>query len=61
MPADQGIRFHNREDAPPVDQLRLGDEHNPGRIVRTPWPHLARHVQRQLLSQEQILSGELGV
>jgi hypothetical protein len=33
---------------------------DPRRIVGTTWFHLAFHVQRQLLSQEQILGGELG-
>ncbi len=59
MPSDQRVRFHDREHAAPIN--RQGDERNPSRIVGAARLHLALHVQRQLLSQKQILSGELGV
>jgi hypothetical protein len=61
MPPDQGVRFHNRENAAPLDQPRQDDEHDPRGIVGTPWLRLALHVQRELLPKEQILSGESGV
>ena len=59
MPSDQRIRLYDREDATPLDQPRQRDERNPSRIVGAARLHLPLHVQRQLLSQEQILGGEL--
>lgn len=34
---------------------------DPSRVVGTPWLHAALQVQRELLSQEQILGRELGM
>ena len=42
-----------------VDHPRERDERNPTRIVGTARLHLPLHIQGQLLSQEQILRGEL--
>jgi hypothetical protein len=42
----------------PVDQPRQRHERNPSRMVSAARLHLPLHVQRQLLSQEQILGGE---
>jgi hypothetical protein len=42
-----------------VDHPRERDERNPSRIVGTARLHLPLHIQGQLLSQEQILRGEL--
>jgi len=61
MPSDQRIRFHDHEHAAPIDQPRQGDECNPRCIVGAVRLHLALDVQRQLLSQKQILSRELGM
>jgi hypothetical protein len=53
--------------APGMDSLplpllvRQDDERDPSRVVGTPWLHLALRVQRELLPQEQILGGELGM
>jgi len=61
MPSDQRVRFHNREHAAPVDQPRQDNERYPSCIVGAARFHLALQAQRQLLSQKQILSGELGM
>ena len=37
------------------------DERDPSRVVGTPWLYLPFQVQRELLPQEQILGGELGM
>lgn len=59
MPSDERSRLHDGEDATPVDQPRQRDERNPRRIVGAARFHLPLHVQGQLLSQEEILGGEL--
>jgi len=61
MPSDQRIRLHDCEEATPVDQPRERDKRNPSRIVAATWFHLPLDIQRQLLSQEQILGGELSM
>ena len=45
----------------PLDQVRQGDERDPRRVVGTPWLRLPLQVQCELLPQEQILGGELGM
>jgi hypothetical protein len=59
MPSDECIRLHDGEDSTPVDQPRQNDKRDPSRIVGAARFHLPLRVQGQLLSQEQILSGEL--
>ncbi len=59
MPSDERSRLHDREDATPVDQPRQRDERHPSRIVGAARLHLPLHIQCQLLSQEQMLGGEL--
>jgi len=59
MPSDQRVRFHDREQAAPLEQPGQSDERNSRRIVGAARRHLALDVQRQLLSQKQILGGEL--
>src|SRR5882762_6464192 len=59
MPSDERVRLHDREDATPLDQPRQRDERNPSRIVGAPRLHLPLHIQCQLLSQEQVLGGEV--
>ena len=61
MPADQRVRFDHSEGASPIDQPRQRHEHDPSRIIGTPWLDLTLHIQRQLFSQEQILSGDSGM
>jgi hypothetical protein len=59
MPADERIWFHDREETTPLDQSRQRDEGNPRGIVGAARLHLTLDVQGQLLSQEQIFSGEV--
>jgi hypothetical protein len=61
MPSNQRVRLHDGEDSTPVDQSRQRDECNAGRVIGPPRLDLALEVQSQLLAQEQILGGELGV
>ena len=55
MPSDKRVRFHDQQDATPIDQPRQRDEHNPRRIVGAARLHLALQVQGQLFLQEQVL------
>ena len=59
MPSNKRIRLHDREEATPVDQPQQRDERNPRGIINAARLHLPLPVQRELLSQEQILGCEL--
>jgi hypothetical protein len=61
MPPDQRLRLHHREEFAPIDQPRQRDKRDPRRIVSAAWLDLPLHTQCELLSQEQILGGELAV
>jgi hypothetical protein len=61
MPSNERVRLHDGEDSTPVDQPRQGDECDAGRVIGPPRLDLALEVQRQLLTQEEVLGGELDV
>jgi len=60
VPTNERIRLHDRQQTTPLDESRQGDEHDSCRVIGPVRPYLPFQVQRQLLSQEQILRGELG-
>ena len=59
MPSDQRVRFHDREDGSPVDQLGQHHEGDPRRIISPAGFDPALLVKRQLLPEEQILGCQL--
>jgi hypothetical protein len=61
MPPDQRIWLDDDQQLTPSHQARQRDQDDPGRIVRTPWLHLALQEQRQLLSQGQVLGRQVRV
>ena len=61
MPSDERVRLDHREDVTPLEQRREPDERNPAGIVRAPRFHLPLDVERELLSEKQILSGKPGM
>src|SRR5262245_26681282 len=60
MPANQRVSLDDRQQLTPVDQPRQRHQRDASRVVGAAWPHLPREIQRQLLSQEQVLSRQLG-
>ena len=60
MPPGQRVRFHDREHGSTVGEPGEHHEGDPGRIISPTGHDLALLVQRQLLPEEQILSGQLG-
>src|SRR3984893_18201528 len=60
MPPNERVRLHDHQDAPPLDQRRQRDERDPRGIVGTPRLHLTLNVERQLLSEKQVLCCERG-
>jgi hypothetical protein len=60
MPPNEGLRFHNGQQMPPVYEPRQGDERDPCGVVGPTGLHLPFQLQRQLLAQEQIFGGEVG-
>jgi hypothetical protein len=59
MPPNEGVGFHDREHGPPVDQPGEHDHRDAGRIVGLMRPDAGLSVERQLLSQEEILRRQL--
>jgi hypothetical protein len=61
VPANKSVRLHHHQDLTPFDQRRQADERDPCRILGTPRLDPPFHIQRELFSQKQILSGELSM
>jgi len=61
VPPNERVRLHDGQQLTPFDQPRQRDQRDPCRIVSTARLRLPFQVQRQLLSQEQVLRGELGM
>ena len=60
VPTDQGVRLHDRERGCPIDQVCEHDEGVPRRLIGTAGFDSALSIERQLLPEKQILSGQLG-
>jgi hypothetical protein len=60
MPPNEGLRFHDGQQMPPVDERRQGDEGDTCGVIGPAGLHPPFQVQRQLLAQEQVFGGELG-
>jgi hypothetical protein len=60
MPTNERIRPHDRQQTTPLDEARQRDKRNARRIVGAAGLHLPFQVQRQLLFEKEVLSGELG-
>ena len=60
VPPKERLRLDDGQQTLPIDEPRKGDEREARRIIRTAWLRLPFQIKRQLLSQEQVLCGELG-
>ena len=52
MPPNEGLRFHDGQQMPPVDERRQRDEGDACGVIGPAGLHLPFQVQRQLLTQE---------
>src|SRR5262245_62254125 len=59
MPANQRVRLDDHQQLTPVDQSRQRDQCDASRVGCAAWLHLPLEIQRQLLSQEQVLRRQL--
>jgi len=61
VPPDEGVRLHDGQDAPPLDEPSEHDERDPRGVVRAAWFLLPLPVQGQLLAQEEVLGSQATV
>ena len=60
MPTNERLRLDDSQHIPPFEEPRQGDQRDPRGVIGPAGLHLPFHVHRQLLSEEEVLRGELG-